>query len=82
MLPKSANRPVTPEDLKIEVTPAHIGTEVVMDGQIMGENLVRLGRDEEWLEKELRAQGCKRAGDVFLGIYNSAEDRLTVFPVE
>ena len=40
ILPKSANRPVTPEDLKITAKATHVGTELIMDGRVMGENLL------------------------------------------
>ena len=79
ILPKAANRPATPEDLKINVSEAHIGVEVIMDGRVMGENLVRVGRDENWLNKQLRAQGTKSAKDIFLGIYRPEEDKLTLY---
>ncbi|MBQ8408404.1 MAG: DUF421 domain-containing protein, partial [Clostridia bacterium] len=44
ILPRAANRPATPEDLKITAKATHIGVEVIMDGRIMGENLTRMGR--------------------------------------
>ena len=43
ILPKAANRPATPEDLKITVKAAHIGAEVIMDGYVLEENLLRMG---------------------------------------
>ena len=82
VLPKSANRPATPEDLKITAKATHVGVEVVMDGRIMGENLGRVGRDERWLEKQLKAQGFKNASEVFLGIYRPEEDKLSLYPNE
>ena len=82
ILPKSANRPVTPQDLQITVKTASIGVEVIMDGRIMGENLSRLGRNEKWLEKRVAAQGCKSPREIFLGIYHAEEDKLTLYPNE
>ena len=79
IMPKAANRPITPEDMNIAPKQAHIGTEVIMDGRIMGENLVRLGRNEAWLKKCLSEQGYKEADDVFLGIYRSDENRITLY---
>lgn len=80
ILPKAANRPATPEDLKITVQDTHIGVELIMDGRIMGENLLRVGRDNSWLKKQLNLLGHKNAKDVFLGIYHPEEDRLTLYP--
>ena len=82
ILPKAANRPVTPEDLKIMTKPDFIGVEVIMDGHIMGENLSRMGRDENWLIKQLKAQGYKEAKEIFLGVYRSEEDALRLYPNE
>lgn len=82
VLPKAANRPATPDDLKITAKAKHIGVEVIMDGRVMGENLSRLGRDAKWLEKELRAQGYSDAKEILLGIYRPEEDKLTLYQSE
>ena len=82
ILPKAANRPVTPDDLKITAKATHIGVEVIMDGRVMGENLSRMGRDVNWLTKHLNIQGCKDAKEIFLGIYRPEEDKLTLYKNE
>ena len=80
ILPKAKNRPATPEDLKLTPKAAHIGVEVIMDGRIMGENLSRVGRDENWLKKQLRAQRHKDEKEIFLGVYRPEENELTLYP--
>lgn len=82
ILPKAANRPATPDDLKITAKSTHIGVEVIMDGRVMGENLSRMGRDVNWLTKQLNIQGCKDAKEIFLGIYRPEEDKLTLYKNE
>ena len=82
ILPKAANRPATPEDLKIEAKTVEVGVEVIMDGRVMGENLSRIGRDANWLTKQLKSQGHKDAKELFLGVYRPEEDRLTLYPNE
>ena len=82
LLPKAENRPATPEDLKLTVKAAHLGIEVIMDGRVMGENLSRLGRDENWLRKRLKAQGFDDAKAVFLGVYRPEDDSLALYPNE
>lgn len=82
ILPKAANRPATPEDLKITAKATHIGVEVIMDGRIMGENLKRMGLDVNWLTMQLKLQGHKNAKEIFLGIYRTDEDKLKLFPNE
>ena len=82
ILPKAANRPATPDDLKITAKATHIGVEVIMEGRVMGENLSRMGRDVNWLTKQLNIQGCKDAKEIFLGIYRPKEDKLTLYKNE
>ncbi len=82
ILPKAANRPATPEDLKIEAKTVEVGVEVIMDGRVMGENLSRIGRDANWLTKQLESQGHKDAKELFLGVYRPEEDKLTLYPNE
>ena len=82
ILPRSANRPATPEDLKITAKATHVGVEVIMDGRIMGENLSRMGRDENWLHQQLKAQNHSDAKDIFLGIYRQEDDELKLYPNE
>ena len=82
VLPRAQSRPLTPADLGIPTKAAHIGTELIMDGRIMGENLTRIGRDAVWLEKRLRAEGVYDIKAIFLAIYREEEDRLTLYPNE
>ena len=81
ILPKAANRPVTPADMKITARSTHIGTELIMDGRIMGENLARIGRDEKWLEQQLASQGYKNTNEIFLGIYHKEKNALLLYPL-
>ena len=69
VLPVSDKRPATPGDLKLCPPPSHIGTEVIMDGRILGENLRRMGRDEVWLKKRLAEQKYHDTKEVFLAVY-------------
>lgn len=82
ILPKSANRPATPEDLNITVKSAEMSVEVILDGRIMGENLTRMGLNEKWLEKQIKTQGFKNTKEIFLGVYRKEEDKLTLYPNE
>ena len=82
ILPKAANRPATPEDLKLTVKTTHIGVEVIMDGRVMGENLCRIGRDPNWLKKQLKFQGYQDAKEIFLAVYRPEEEKLTLYPNE
>ena len=79
ILPKAAKRPATPTDLKITTKATHIGIEIIMDGRVMGENLSRLGRNEAWLDIQLKSQGYKSAKEILLAVYTPEEDKLTVY---
>ena len=81
ILPVSAKRPLIPEDISLSPKPEHIGTEVIMDGRIIGDNLKRKGLDEIWLKKELKQQGYKTAEEIFLGICG-ADNELTLYPIK
>ncbi len=79
ILPKAANRPVTPKDLKITVKAAHVGVELIMDGRVMGENLSRLDKDEKWLENQLKLQGYNDAKEIFLGMYYPNKETMSLY---
>lgn len=79
ILPKAANRPITPSDLKITAKANYIGIEVIMDGRVMGENLSRMGHDINWLNLQLQSQGYKNAKEIFLAIYHKEDNKLTIY---
>ena len=81
ILPKSAKRPVTPEDLKISPKGTYIGVEVIMDGRVMGENLFRMGKDIKWLEKQIKAQGYQSIREILLAVYREEEDKISIYPI-
>ena len=82
ILPNSQKRPITPLDMNIYVEENHIGTEVIMDGRIMGENLLRIGKNEKWLNGQLKSLGYKKTEEIFLGIYYQSGEKLFLYPVE
>ena len=79
-MPKAANRPATPEDLKITAKPTFIGTELIMDGFVLKENLSRIGVGEDWLTARLKTEGYKTADEIFLAIYTPETDTLSLYP--
>ena len=81
ILPVSKKRPANPEDLNLSPAPEFIHTEVIMDGRILDENLKRMGLDDKWLQKQLNAQGYKKAEEVFLVLCDE-NNQLTVFAME
>ena len=80
ILPVSAQRPLTPEDMNLSPEQSHICTEIIMDGRILEENLKRRGLDLTWLQRQLAAQGYSDAGKVFLGLCDE-ENNLALYPM-
>ena len=81
VLPVSENRPATPADLGLSPAPAHIDTELIMDGRVLGENLKRMGLDPVWLDKQLKAQGYRSPREIFLGVCDE-NHTLSLYPRE
>ena len=80
ILPKAEKRPINPEDMGISVKKASFYIELIMDGRVMSENLVRLGKDESWLRKRLALQGFPDTKKVFLALYKKEEDSIRIYP--
>ena len=68
ILPVTAQRPVTPQDLDLSPDQELIFTELIMDGRILEENLHRMGLDRTWLEKQLKQRHISSAKEVFLAV--------------
>ncbi|MBQ7336041.1 MAG: DUF421 domain-containing protein [Clostridia bacterium] len=80
VLPVSQKRPATPADMGLNPPAEHIGTEVIMDGRILDENLKRMGLNSQWLDKQLKAQGYHSAKDIFLGVCDQNQ-KLSLFAI-
>ena len=81
ILPVSTKRPLNPEDMELNPKPEHTGTEIIMDGRVMDDNLKRKGLNDDWLQKELKKQGYKSTKEIFLGICYD-ENQLALFPMK
>lgn len=81
VLPKSLNRPATPEDLNLNPKEDNINTEIIMDGRILNENLKRMGLDLTWLNKQLKAQGYRNSKEISLGLCDK-DNVLTLFALQ
>lgn len=81
VLPKSLNRPATPEDLNLNPKEDNINTEIIMDGRILEENLKRMGLDLTWLNKQLKAQGYRNAKEIYLGLCDK-DNKLSLFALQ
>ncbi|MBR0599621.1 DUF421 domain-containing protein [Sinanaerobacter chloroacetimidivorans] len=65
-LPLSTQRPVNPGDLKLNPQQEKTVANVVIDGKIMHTNLKNTGKDENWLNIQMKSQGISNVKDAFL----------------
>ncbi len=66
ILPRSRKRPVTPEDLNLTPPEEGLCANVVIDGQVMEKHLKAVGKNREWLERQMKSQGIKSLNDIIL----------------
>lgn len=57
VFPKAENKPVTIKDMNMTVPESSISLPLIIDGHIIRENLVYMGKNEAWLLNELKKQG-------------------------
>lgn len=67
-----AERPVTPSQLGIDCGQGGYPLIVISDGKVLEANLKHLGRDENWLAKQLKSRDIKSPRDVFLMTVNKS----------
>ena len=77
-LPKSEKRPVNNEDLKLKPDPAEPCVNIVIDGKVLHNNLKHMGKNSEWLEKQLKEKNAGNISDIFLATLTQS-DRLELF---
>lgn len=78
ILPKSGTRPITPDDLKIQVEQERIVQNIIVDGVLLKENLKNSGKTEEWLYKKINQQGKFKIKDIFLATID-AKENLSIY---
>lgn len=66
ILPKTLHKPATPKDLNIKVPQEYMVFNLVLDGVMIVSNVKILERDEDWLIKQLKAQGYDDYRDLLL----------------
>ncbi|MGN0578191.1 MAG: DUF421 domain-containing protein, partial [Ruminiclostridium sp.] len=82
ILPAEANRPLEPSDMNMQPKQQEILVNVILDGNINGENLKLTGNNRTWLTKELHLQGYHSEKEIYLGSVNTADNSLLLYPIE
>ena len=65
IMPKSENRPLTPQDMGIPVERATLYTAVIVDGVVDWNRLREEGLDKKWLDRQLHAMDIGSPREVF-----------------
>lgn len=81
VIPKSAKRPLTPEDMNITVDESGLQTEIIMDGIVLHDNLKSLGFDEKWLSKRIKDSGYSNEKEVFFAFCDESKE-AHFFPMD
>jgi len=66
IIPSPANRPVTAAQMGLETDDPGYPVMIINDGRVLTENLRILGKDENWLLKQVQAQGLSSPREVYL----------------
>lgn len=65
VLPKSQKQPVTPSDLGLSTEYKGLSQDIILDGTVLYDNLLRAGLDENWLIGVLEHRGIQDFDSVF-----------------
>ena len=65
-LPKENEKPVTKKDMKIKLDKSGLTVNGIIDGVYMENNMKAVGKDKEWLERELKVQGYDSYDNILL----------------
>ncbi len=77
-LPKAEKRPVNNDDLKLKPSPAEPCVNIIIDGKILHNNLKHMGKNEDWLQKQLKTKNMDKISDIFLATLTES-DKLELF---
>lgn len=77
-LPKAGDRPATPTDLNLSPKQDKVLYSLILDGEILYKNLSAIGKDENWLKKQLSLNKTKNIEEIFLAVCDEY-DNFTVY---
>ena len=78
ILPKGEYLPVTINDMKLKVQKQGLCANVIIDSKIIKKNLKIAGKDEVWLQKELKVKGYKELDNILLATLDNNE-KLVIY---
>jgi len=66
VLKKADYQKTTREDFRLPLHPVYVPVTLIRDGQLLRDELMELGKNEQWLAAELRKQGISSWQDVLI----------------
>jgi uncharacterized membrane protein YcaP (DUF421 family) len=75
VLLKSLKRPVTPEDLDLNLPPERLYYDIIIDGKLIGRTMEKLNITNKWLDEKLKEFGINDYTHVF---YASIDNNLNI----
>lgn len=78
ILPAASSRPVTPADMNLFPVQEKLPVNLIIDGVVLADNLKAIGKNETWLENQLRAQGYHDAREIFLAACDD-QDHVSLY---
>lgn len=79
VIPNVYQRPVTPNDLKLEPQQNDTLANVIIDGVVLKDNLNSTGKDMKWIEKQLSAHGVSNRKEVILATFDNNKNKLNIY---
>lgn len=76
--PKEEYAPLTPRDMNLKPSMQGLCANVIVDGNLMLKNLRKIGKDEAWLNKQLKIKGYKDYDSILLATVDINE-KLCIF---
>ena len=76
-LPKGEYKNINIKDMNLKIEKQGLCANVIIDGNIMDDNLINIGKDTEWLLHELKCKG-KKVHDILLATVD-INDKLTLY---
>lgn len=78
ILPKKDIKYITPKDLHINIDYQGLPISVIVEGRIQRQNLKMIGKDENWLKKQLESAGHSSLNHIFYAAVRDTDHSLTV----
>ena len=77
-MPRSINKPLTPNDINLKPDKEKLLANVIIDGKIMDKNLQLMNKDKDWLLKHLTIKGHKNIHNILLCTLD-ANEKVTIY---